>query len=216
MKLLVIGSTGRTGKHVLEQAIHRGHQVTAFTRRPDALAGVSGLSRIVEGDALKLEDLRKAVVGQDAVIAIVTPPDLKPTTVISDTTRQLITALKESQIRRLIITSARPMVATRPWLAIVLTWLVFRAPYSDLARAEGMLEVSGLDWSIVRATMLNDKPFSGQVHTDFEPDTTGGDWQLSRADFAMTLLNVAENPQMVGKAIGVNGARAHKAQRGIT
>ena len=29
-----------------------------------------------------------------------------------------------------------------------------------------MLEVSGLDWSIVRATMLTDKPFTGQVHIE--------------------------------------------------
>jgi len=34
MKLLVIGSTGRTGRHVVEQAVQRGHAVTAFTRRP--------------------------------------------------------------------------------------------------------------------------------------------------------------------------------------
>lgn len=39
MKILVIGAAGRTGRHVLEQAVARGHTVTAFARRPQGLAG---------------------------------------------------------------------------------------------------------------------------------------------------------------------------------
>jgi hypothetical protein len=121
--------------------------------------------------------------------------------------------MPEAGVRRLVMTSSRSIVATRPKLVISLVWLIFREVYADLARTEGMLEVSGLDWSIVRATMLNDKPFSGQVHTDFEPNATGGDWSLTRADYAMTLLDVAENPAMIGKAVGVGGAKPVKKNR---
>jgi putative NADH-flavin reductase len=32
MKLFVMGATGRTGREVAEQALTRGHQVTAFVR----------------------------------------------------------------------------------------------------------------------------------------------------------------------------------------
>lgn len=32
MKLLVIGASGRTGRHVLDQGLRRGHAITAFTR----------------------------------------------------------------------------------------------------------------------------------------------------------------------------------------
>jgi putative NADH-flavin reductase len=198
MKLLVIGSTGRTGKHVLEQGIQRGHEITAFSRRPQELNGFRGLKGIVHGDAFNLEDVRKAVQGQDAVIVAVG---------MSDITRNLITAMCESNVRRLVMTSSRSIVATSPKLAIALAWLIFRDPYRDLARAEGMLEVSGLDWSVVRGTMLTDKPFTGQVHIDFEANATGGDWTLTRADYAMTLLDVVENPQMIGKALGVCGAK---------
>jgi hypothetical protein len=76
---------------------------------------------------------------------------------------------------------------------ISLVWLKFRSAYAELARAEDMLEASDLDWSIVRGAMLVDKPFTGQVHTDFEANATGGDWRLTRADYAMQLLNVAED-----------------------
>ena len=71
-----------------------------------------------------------------------------------------------------------------------------------------MFEFSGLDWTIVRATMLTNAAYTGRVHIDFERNATGGDWTLGRADYAMTLLDVVENPQMSGKALGVGGAKA--------
>ncbi len=52
MKLLVIGSTGRTGRHVVEQGIKRGHAITAFARSPQKLSGVQGLQGIIQGDGL--------------------------------------------------------------------------------------------------------------------------------------------------------------------
>ena len=124
----------------------------------------------------------------------------------SDIARNLILALRETGGSRLVMTSSRSVVATRPWLPVALAWFVFRVPYTDLARAEGMLEISGLAWSIVRATMLSDKLGTGQVHIDFEANATGGDWTLPRADYATTLLDVVENPQMIGRALGVSGA----------
>lgn len=203
MKLLVIGSTGRTGKHVLEQGLRRGHEITAFTRRPKELAGMRGLAGIIHGDGLKFSDVQQAVAAQDAVISAVGS---------SAIARNLILALREAGKGRVVMTSSRSVVATRPWLPVTLAWLIFRGPYSDLARAEGMLEVSGLDWSVVRATMLTNKPGIGQVHIDFEANATGGDWMLARSDYAMTLLDVVENPQMAGKVVGVCGAKPGQKQ----
>lgn len=105
------------------------------------------------------------------------------------------------------MTSSRSVVATRPAWLIGLVWLKFRAVYADLARAEGLLEGSGLDWSVVRATMLADGPRTGRRHTDFEADATGGDWRLSRADYAAALLDVAEDASMIRRAVGVGGAK---------
>lgn len=201
MKILVIGAAGRTGRHVLEQGLARGHEITAFARRPQELADFKGLKSIIQGDALNLEDIRKAVVGQDAVISAVGS---------SGIARNLITAMQEADVRRLVMTSSRSVVATSPRLPVLLAWLIFREPYADLARAEGMIEMSNLDWSIVRGTMLTDKPFTGQVHIDFEANATGGDWSLTRADYAMTLLDVAEDPAMIQKSLGVGGAKDEK------
>jgi uncharacterized protein YbjT (DUF2867 family) len=38
LKILLFGATGPTGSHVLEQALAKGHIVTAFVREPGRLA----------------------------------------------------------------------------------------------------------------------------------------------------------------------------------
>src|SRR6184192_4638790 len=77
-RIAVIGSTGRTGKLVLAEGLRRGYALTAFTRRPAELAGIDGLSAVVEGDGRRSDDVRRAVQGQDAVISIVAPEGLGP------------------------------------------------------------------------------------------------------------------------------------------
>ncbi|MFC5815789.1 MULTISPECIES: NAD(P)-dependent oxidoreductase [Nonomuraea] len=199
MRLLVIGATGRTGAHVLEQGVARGHEVTAFTRKPELLKGREGLRAVVTGDATDLPTVREAVAGQDAVISAVGT---------SGIARTLIAAMRETGVRRVVMTSSRSIPATRPRLAVGLAWLFFRSAYVDLARAEGMLEVSGLDWTIVRATMLTGKPANGRLHVDFEANATGGEATLPRADYATALLDAAEDDAMIGRTPGVCGARA--------
>jgi len=44
MKLFLIGATGRTGREIVQQALERGHQVTAFVRSPESITlKMSGL-----------------------------------------------------------------------------------------------------------------------------------------------------------------------------
>ena len=100
--IAVIGSTGRTGRLVLNEGVLRGHSMTAFTRRPDTLAEVNGLKSVVRGDGRNLEDMRRAMRGQDAVISIVVSKGRGPTTVMSDVTRAELDAMREAGVRRLV------------------------------------------------------------------------------------------------------------------
>lgn len=198
MRMLIIGAAGRTGRLLAQQAIDRGHVVTALARGPERLHTLKGPHRPVAGDATDPDLLRRAVHDQDAVICAVGS---------SAILRALIPAMTEAGVVRLVMTSSRSVVATKPKLVLDLVWWRFRQGYVDLARAEGMLEASPLDWSIVRATMLRDGPYTGVVHIDFEDNATGGDWKLNRADYAMKLVDIAEDPTMARKAVGVAGAK---------
>ena len=66
-KILIIGGSGRTGLHLLEQAAQRGHTVRALVRKPEAVKAPSNVE-LVKGTPEKLEDLREAMKGTEAVI----------------------------------------------------------------------------------------------------------------------------------------------------
>ena len=63
MKIVVFGATGTIGRQVVEQALQRGHDVTAFVRDP-AKVQCSDV-RAVQGDVHDAAAVRTAVQGQE-------------------------------------------------------------------------------------------------------------------------------------------------------
>jgi putative NADH-flavin reductase len=207
MKIAVFGATGHTGRLVLDQGIQRGHAMTACTRRPDALAGVHGLHAIVAGDGRDRATVLAAVHEQDAIISILSSPGLRPSVVVRDVTRTIVTALQETDCRRLICVSAHPLVATRPRLLVGIVKWIFRHPYADLADMEQVVTSSSLDWIIVRPTRLVNGSATGRVQmVHNQRDFPTGPYQIRRADLAMVLLNVAEQEDYSKTTLEVTGS----------
>jgi uncharacterized protein len=67
MRIAVLGSTGATGRQVLQVALRRGHEVVALARRPEALAGAG--VEVVPADVRKAGEVAAALLGADAVIS---------------------------------------------------------------------------------------------------------------------------------------------------
>lgn len=72
MKLAVIGATGLIGTQVVPEALQRGHQVTAISRHPEAIAVKPGLSAR-KADVLVQQELKEAIAGHDALISCYNP-----------------------------------------------------------------------------------------------------------------------------------------------
>ena len=205
MRIGVIGSTGRTGRLVLGEGLRRGHAMTAFTRRPQELAGVRGPAAVIHGDGRSLDDIRRAVRGQDAVISIVSSEGRGPTTVMSDVTRALLAGMSEAGVRRLVTVSVYALQGHRPWIAINLVRWLLRRPYADFARMERLVASTGLDWTIVRPPLLTNGPATGHVRSAAGmEDFAQGPYSISRADLAATLVDLAEDSQHVGKVLLVS------------
>src|SRR5437867_6419431 len=206
--IVVVGSTGRTGRLVLDEGLRRGHSMTAFTRRPDGLVGVPGLRAVVQGDGRNLDDIRRAVAGQDAVISIVVSEGRGPTTVMSDVTRAELDAMRESGVRRLVSVSVSAIEGRRPWILINLVRWILRKPYADFARMERLITSSRVDWTIVRPPYLSNGPRTGRVRTQTgRKDLPHGPYYISRADLAATLVDLAEDSQHVGEVLLVSERR---------
>ncbi|MGB6015256.1 MAG: NAD(P)H-binding protein, partial [Nodosilinea sp.] len=105
MKLIIFGATGTVGRQVVEQALDQGHQVTAFARRPARLDIQHPRLRRVQGDVLDLAAVKQAIQGQEVVVCVLGSGKQLSGTVRSEGTRQIIQAMEETGVRRLICQS---------------------------------------------------------------------------------------------------------------
>jgi putative NADH-flavin reductase len=213
-RIAVIGSTGRTGRLVLDEGLRREYVITAFTRRPEELTGVRGLHAVVAGDGRRPEDIQEAVSGQDAIISIVAPTGRGPTTVMSDVMHAVVGEMRASGVRRLVAVSASAIEGRRPWIAIQLVRWLLRKPYADFFRMERIVAESGIDWTIVRPPYLTKGPATGRVRIEAgQEDLAHGPYHISRRDLASTLLDLAVSQQHVGDIVLVSEARKRPSPR---
>ncbi len=66
--IAIIGATGRAGGQLLEEALRRGHTVTAIARKASSLSDRAGVT-VKEVDILDATALENAVKGADAVFS---------------------------------------------------------------------------------------------------------------------------------------------------
>ncbi len=203
MNVTVIGSTGRTGRHVVAEAQRRGHVVTAFTRRPETLAGTERLAAVVHGDGRDPETVARAVAGADAVIAVVGAPSRRGPHEAAAVARCVTVAMADAGVSRLVVTSAYPVVGTRPRLPMALLQVVLARPYADLREMEAVVSSSALDWTIVRLNRLTDGAARGDL--DMSCDLLERPAGLTRADAGAVLVDAAEARAWVRSAVNLAG-----------
>src|SRR5690606_11073726 len=103
-KLLVFGATGASGKLLLGNALAAGHEVTAFTRIPEKLSGFTDVNlTVVAGKLTDLAAVRRAIVGQEAVISLLGPTRGSKGTPVADAMRHIVTTIEQRGVERLIV-----------------------------------------------------------------------------------------------------------------
>jgi uncharacterized protein YbjT (DUF2867 family) len=138
--LAITGATGFVGSAVLAEALAQGHQVRALARRDQApRAGVEW----VRGDLDDAAALAALVAGADAVIHVAgltnTPDPAQFEAANVTGTAKVIAAMKGTGLKRLVFVSS--LSARKPDLS---------AYGASKAKAEALVEASGLDWTTVR------------------------------------------------------------------
>lgn len=106
MKITVLGASGRIGGLAVRDALARGWHVTAVVRDPARLTVPAHPRLDVAVHALTDPGLAEAVTGRDAVVLALGPTDLKPTTVNSDGTRSVVSALRGSRTRFVVVSAS--------------------------------------------------------------------------------------------------------------
>lgn len=112
MQITIFAATGGVGRHLVEQALQAGHQVTAAVRSPQAL------DRDLPVVAVDLSDpdptaLIRAVSGADAVLSGLGPRKKTEVGIVTPGTRAIVTAMEASGTKRLVVVSGAG-VSTAP------------------------------------------------------------------------------------------------------
>ena len=68
MKVALIGATGFVGTGLLEELLHRGHEVVVLVRHPEKFP-VREHVQIIKADVQHADEVRRAVTGVDAVVS---------------------------------------------------------------------------------------------------------------------------------------------------
>ena len=153
MRLLVVGATGDLGRAVVANALARGHDVTALVRDLTR-AELPDEVRSVPGDVLDPVSLEAAARDRDAVIcALGTPSPRRATTLLEEGTANLVAAMKQVGVPRLICVTLLGVGESGANAALLYRHIVFRllSPMvPDTVNQERVVRDSGLDWVLVR------------------------------------------------------------------
>jgi putative NADH-flavin reductase len=213
MKLVVFGANGPTGRLLTAQALAAGHTVTAFTRHANTFPGDREGLRIVQGDALDPAAVGEAIAGQDAVLSTIgTRYSRKPITLYSESAANMIQAMRDHGVRRLVCVSSSvtdPALRSRSTgggvvfekiLKPFFTNVIGKSMYADLLRMERLVMATDLDWTILRPSGL----FETSAVTEYVvAEEFLRERFTSRADLAACLLQQAGSDQYLRKAVAV-------------
>jgi putative NADH-flavin reductase len=212
MNIAVIGSTSRTGRHLLAEGVRRGHRITAFTRKPpEALLDQPGLAEIVHGDGGDREAVRETVRASDAVIAIVAARSREGPHQAAAVAHTAVGVMSEEGVARLVMTSAYPLVGQKPRVPMSILRRIFAAAYADCAVMEQTIADSDLDWTIARWTRLTNGHSRGGAA--ISRDLLAKTRSLPRVDAARVPLEIVEDPTLSRAAVNVAGGREARRAR---
>jgi len=204
MNLAIFGATGRTGRHVVEQALAAGHTVRALVRDPAKLPAGHERLTVVQGDVLDPESVDQVVAGADVIVSVLGHAPNVPKDVLTVAMKHILAAMQKHGVRRLVSLTgagvADPQDRPRLWNKAI-AWLLARLQPELLADSERQAELiraSDRDWVIVRVPRLTDQPRTDSYRVGMVGQGTGA--LISRADAADFLLKQVEDTRYLRQA----------------
>jgi putative NADH-flavin reductase len=199
MRLFVIGATGRTGRQIVQQALARGHHVTAFVRSPESITVRNERLTVLKGNAMDENQLSDAMQNHDAILSTLGPREaFKPSSLLHDSALATTRAMKRSGVKRLLILSA---AAHFPGVPNRIISFILRSHMRDSRAMEEIVQASDLDWTIARPPRLTQEDYSTYRSREGAAPKIG--FTLSRKAVAAFMLDAIEQKKHFHKIVGI-------------
>jgi D-arabinose 1-dehydrogenase-like Zn-dependent alcohol dehydrogenase len=198
MRLVIFGAGGRTGNHLVRQAVSMGHDVTAFVRRPNKLPLSHERLRVIIGDARDQFGVERGLQHADAVINVIALGATDPEHTLLEITHNIINGMKKHGITRFVgicdthiqLPNSRHGILTGRLQTLLLSPSANRFARISQALVHEIAR-SNIAWSMVRTHQLSDEAFTGQYVVDSNNRTLNA--RVSRANAADFMLRIAVN-----------------------
>jgi putative NADH-flavin reductase len=167
MRILILGATGRTGKHLVSEALKNGHVVHVLVRDKSKIHIDTEQLKIFEGLPTDRTSLKNAMIGCEAILSVLNIsrtsdfPWAKlrtPKTFLSDTIKEVVKIAEEEKIKRIIVCSAWGANETKKDLPWWFRWFIDNSnigvAYYDHELQESIIQKTALNYTIVRPVGL--------------------------------------------------------------
>jgi len=205
MEIALIGATGFIGSALLQEALNRGHQVTAIVRHPEKLPQHPNLTA-QKGDVTNETEITMLVAGHDAVISA-----YKPGKDVADIFQQhisgyrkIINSVKKAEVKRLLVVGGAGSLEVAPGVQLVDTPALPEEwkPGSRATREVLYLlrDEPELDWSYLSPSAiiaLGERTGQFRLGTDQLLKDANGESLISVEDYAVAMLNELEDPKHI-------------------
>jgi uncharacterized protein len=202
MKIALFGASGTIGQRILEEALARGHEVTALVRNPARLKITDPRLSVREINVLEPASVTQAVTGHDIVISAIGPASNQGEEVVVETARSLLEGASRAEVPRLLVVGGAGSLEVAPGVRLMDT-PDFPAAWKGIAQAHAdalavyQREIY-LNWTYVSpAAFIESGQRTGKyrVGTDQLLADAEGKSYISAEDFAVAVLDEVEHPR---------------------
>lgn len=200
MKIALIGGAGKVGRHLVREALARGHEVLALVRPGGSLPDASVATRAV--DVFDAQGLAETVRGQDAIVSAYGAPADAPH-LLPAATAAIVQAARAAGVQRLVTVGGAGGLEIRPGVRLADSE-GFPAALLPKVKAHAdtlaVLAGSGLLWTCVApAAQIAAGERSGRYRVAV--GALAGN-RISYADFACALLDELETDRHPRQVVG--------------
>jgi putative NADH-flavin reductase len=203
VKIAIIGATGFVGSQVLNEALSRGHQVTAIVRRPERLPQHPNLTA-KQIDILDTDALAALLAGHEAVISAFNPDRTEPGDVferMAAGATSVIAATKKAGVKRLLAVGGAGSLEVTPGVQLIDTPEFPEAWKAGAGSTRQFLYLlkaePDLDWTFLSpAAMLQPGERTGTFRLGGDQLLVDekGECRISTADYAVAMIDELEKP----------------------
>jgi uncharacterized protein len=201
MKIALIGATGNIGSKILNEALSRGHEVTAIARNTDRLEQREGVSP-QQCDLAQVDKLAKIIAGKDAVIVSVRYD--------KNDVLQVFDACREAGVKRVLLVGGAASLEISPGVRLLDTpgfpeeIKIEAAPAAEAL--DRIRKISDLDWTFQSPSMIIEpgkRTGNFRIGGDELLKDKDGNSKISQEDFAVAMIDELENPKHIKKRFTV-------------